>query len=70
MFRDIRFKYRVLNSRISGNGIKQYKILNMQTGEVFENRALFFFQEGDDAFVNVRVGEKYNFNILKKDKVV
>lgn len=70
MFRDIRFKYRVLNSRTSGNGIKQYKILNMQTGEVFENRALFFFQEGDDAFVNVRVGEKYNFNILKKDKVV
>lgn len=70
MFCDTRFKYRVLSSRTSGNGIKQYRILNMQTGEVFENRALFFFQQGNDAFVNVRVGEKHNFSILKRDKTV
>lgn len=62
------FKYRVIGSRVGGNAIKQYKILDLETGETFESRAAFFFEHGDDAFINVRVGEKYNFGILKRDK--
>lgn len=63
------FKYRVIGSRTGGNGIKQYKILDLETGEVFENRAAFFFEKGNDAFINVSVRPRWNFSVLRRDKV-
>lgn len=62
------FKYRVLSWRTTGNSLRVYTILDMETNETFETYAKFFKEQGDDAFINVRVGS--SFNILRKDKEI
>jgi hypothetical protein len=62
------FKYRVISWRTTGNSLRVYTILDMETNETFETYAKFFKEQGDDAFINVRVGS--SFNILRKDKEV
>lgn len=62
------FKYRVISWRTTGNSLRVYTILDMETNETFEVYGKFFKEQGDDAFINVRVGN--TFNILKKDKTI
>lgn len=62
------YKYRVLGYTTSGNGKRFYKIQDLETGEIFEKYAVFFAEQGSDAFINVSVTGKHNFSILKSDK--
>ena len=59
------FRYRVIDWRTTGNSLRVYTILDLQTNETFETYAKFFKEQGDDAFINVRV--RNTFNILRKD---
>ena len=62
------YKYRVLGYTTSGNGKRFYKILDLETGEIFEKYAVFFAEQGNDAFINVSVTGKHNFSLLRCDK--
>ena len=62
------FRYRVIDWRTTGNSLRVYTILDLQTNETFETYAKFFKEQGDDAFINVRV--RNTFNILRKDKEI
>ena len=62
------YKYRVIGYKTTGNGRKLYEIEDLVHKTVFEEYAKFFYQEGDDAFINVSVRGKSRFSILKADK--
>ena len=65
----IMFKYRVLGSKITGNGKRLYTVLNMTNSETFTVYGKFFREQGDSEFINLRVhGSSYN--VLKKDKII
>ena len=63
------FKYRVVGQKVRGNGIRDYEVLNLKTGEVTVGRGTYLRELGFDNFINVN-GSKYTmgFNILKRDK--
>jgi len=62
------FRYRVIDWITTGNSLRKYIILDMETNETFEAYGKFFKEQGDDAFINVRV--RNTFNILRKDKEI
>lgn len=47
------FKYRVLGSKMTGNGKRLYTVLNMTNSETFTVYGKFFSEKGDSEFINL-----------------